>query len=153
MKEFSNKLQSIISISGLPGLYKAVTNRANGLIVEDLSTGKTSFISARKHNFTPLETIALYTIDGTEELIHVFETMKEKVAEFPLPEAKADKMAYMQYFDNILPDYDEDRVHIRDMKKVVKWYKQVDGLGMLDEKEENVKADKEEKKIKGDEEE
>lgn len=129
----------------MPGLYKAVTNRANGLIVEDLTTNKTSFVSARKHNFTPLETIAIYTMEGTEELVHVFETMKEKKESIPLPEAKADKMAFMQYFDEILPDYDEDRVHVKDMKKVVKWFKLLDGLNMLEPETEEETEGKTEK--------
>ncbi len=48
-------------------------NRGNGLIIEDLASGKKRFASARKHQFTPLESIGIYTDDGdTTELKNVF---------------------------------------------------------------------------------
>lgn len=126
-------LHNIVSITGMPGLFKVATNRSNGLIVQNLETKKTQFVSARKHQFTPLESIALYTLEGTEELYVIMETIKSKVAELPLPEAKAPSEDYMQYFDEILPNYDEDKVRLKDMKKVVKWFKILDAEGLTEE--------------------
>lgn len=123
-------IQNVVAISGMPGLHRVITNRPNGLIIEDLVTKKTSFVSSRRHHFTPLESIAIYTLEGTEELIKIFKTIKEKQDTIPLPPHKGTKEEYMQFFDEILPNYDEDRVYMRDMTKVVKWFKQLDELGL-----------------------
>ena len=63
--------KELIAISGVPGLYKMVGNRSNGLIVEDLDTGKRKFVSMRKHQFSPLETIAIFTYTDSIPLIEV----------------------------------------------------------------------------------
>lgn len=137
-------LHNIVSITGMPGLFKVVTNRSNGLIVQDIETKKTQFVSARKHQFTPLESIALYTLEGTEELFEVMESIKQKKAKFPLPENKASGTDFMQFFDEILPNYDEDRVRLKDMKKVVKWFKILDAEGLTEEEHELKKGKSEE---------
>ena len=55
------KIEEFVAVSGLSGLYKMVANRNNGLIVADLDTGKRKFAPARKHQFTPLASIGIYT--------------------------------------------------------------------------------------------
>ena len=57
-------LEKLVAVSGMSGLYRMAANRSNGLIIEDIKSGKRSFASARKHQFTPLESIAIYTDDG-----------------------------------------------------------------------------------------
>lgn len=117
------QIDEIVAVSGLPGLYKIGGSRNNGMIIEDLDTGKSRFASVRKHQFTPLGTVAIYTNTDSTEINTVFETMAEKEGELPIPPHKtASKKELFDYFEAILPDYDRDQVLISDVKKVIKWF-------------------------------
>jgi hypothetical protein len=59
------ELENFVVVTGLSGVYKMAANRSNGLIVEDLDSGKKRFVSARQHQFTPLESIAIYTLNDS----------------------------------------------------------------------------------------
>ncbi len=116
------KLDDFVAVSAMPGLYKLVANRSNGLIVEDLDTGKRKFAPARKHQFTPLASIGIYNEDDTIELVEVFRKIYDQQENNPPinPNSPSDELR--DYFTSILPDHDEDRVHIGDIKKVIKWF-------------------------------
>ncbi len=132
------KVDELVAVSGVGMLQKIVANKPNGLILEDIDSGKTKFYSLRKHQFTPIATVAIYTLEDTTPLIDVFKIMRDKEASLPVPAANSDKMVLLEYFENILPDYDEDRVYVSDIKKVVKWYgflKERDLLKVLDEED------------------
>ncbi len=116
------KLDDLVSVSGLSGIFKINTSRNNGLVVDDLDSGKSKFCSVRKHQFTPLGTVAIYTITDTVELSEVFKKMLAQKETEPVPESSADKNSITSYFENIIPDYDRDRVYVSDMKKVLKWF-------------------------------
>ncbi len=113
----------IIAVSGLTGLYRMVANRSNGLIVEELGSGKRRFASSRKHQFTPLASIGIYTDDGDAmELKKVFRNMQDQLEDNPpvAPSLAAEDLH--EYFMDILPNYDKDRVKTNDIKKVLKWF-------------------------------
>lgn len=116
-------LDDLISVSGLSGLYKMVANRNNGLIVESIESGKRRFCSVRKHQFTPLGSIAIYTITDTVPLKDVFQKITNQLDETPLPADKASKSELVDYFGEIIPQFDRDRVYPSDIKKLVKWYR------------------------------
>lgn len=116
-------LEKLVAVSGMPGLYRMAANRSNGLIVEDLLSGKLKFASTRKHQFTPLESIGIYTDDGdTVELKVVFGNMLEQFSENPPVDAGSDSQTLFAYFATILPSFDRDRVHTGDVKKVIRWF-------------------------------
>jgi len=123
-------LANVIAISGMPGLFELVTTRNNGLVASDLETGKSNFYSIRKHQFTPLETVAIYTYDDTEELKKIFSKMleEEKYGNLPV-DIKSDNLVLMEYFESILPKYDDDRVFPKDVKKIIKWFHQLKSHG------------------------
>ena len=125
-------LEKLVAISGKSGIYRMVANRPNGLIVEDLD-------NARMHQFTPLESISIYTEDEeqTVELKHVFHTMLMTKAETPLVESKASAVDTRNYFEFILPNHDRDKVLISDIKKIVKWFQFLDARDMLSPIEES----------------
>ena len=138
-------LESFVSVSGIGGIHKVITTRNNGLIIEDLSNGKTRFISSRKHQFTPLESISIYTDDGdSKALSDVFQSMKDKEASNPMPKDLNVNADIKTYFEAILPDYDKDRVHASDMKKIIKWYVFLDEKKLLKPKAEKKEKEKEE---------
>lgn len=138
-----NPFESLIAVSGMPSLHKLVANRPNGLILEDVATGRRAFAPARKHEFTPLASIGVYTNDGeTVELGKVFQTMEKKKGEISVPENQAGPDDLRAYFDEVLPNYDRDQVSISDMRKLVKWYRVVEDNDLIPSEDEG--ADEEE---------
>lgn len=130
-------LSKLVAVSGLPGVFRMVSNRSNGLIVENLDTGKKRFVASRKHQFTPLETISIYTEDDdTAELKDVFATIKENMEATPLITSGASSEEARVYFKKILPNYDRDRVYVSDIKKIAKWFTYLNDRNMLEATEE-----------------
>lgn len=130
-------LEELIAVSGLPGLYRMAANRSNGLIVEELETGKRRFAPSRRHQFTPLASIAIYTDDGDSvALAKVFGNMRDQLADNPLPEATAASDALYEYFADVLPNYDRDRVYPGDVKKIIKWFTALQAANLLTDEEE-----------------
>lgn len=116
------KLDNIIAVSGFPGLYKMLASRANGLLIESFDTGKRQFVSARKHQFTPLVSIGIYTYSDVAALDEVFRRMDESRTEHPIPDPNAGLEVLRPWFATIVPDHDEDRVHLNDIRKVIRWF-------------------------------
>lgn len=116
------KIDEIMAVSGMPGLYKIGAARNTGMIVEEIDSGKSKFLSVRKHQFTPLATVAIYTNADSTEINDVFETMAAQADTNPIPPVKSPADVLFTYFEKILPDYDKERVLVSDVKKVIKWY-------------------------------
>jgi hypothetical protein len=115
-------LDPYVAVSGKPGVFKLVTNRSNGLVLEDLDDQKVKFFPTRKHQFTPLGTVAIYTLEDSTEMKVIFQTMLDQYATNPPVAVSSANHELFEYFEKILPDYDEDRVYISDIKKVIKWF-------------------------------
>ncbi len=117
------KFTEIIAVSGMPGLYAVVKERKGGIIVESLDSKKRHFAPARKHQFAPLESMAVYTDDGdAEPLRKVFDRMLEQQEDNPAPAPSAANDQLFDYLEDVLPTYDKDRVHASDIKRLLKWY-------------------------------
>ena len=115
-------LDKIMSISGKPGLYKVLTQTRNGAIVESLLDNKRLNVTIHS-NVSILSEIAIYTIHEEKPLADIFESIKQKEnGQQTSVSHKDSKDVLEEYFFNILPDYDEDRVYPSDIKKVIQWY-------------------------------
>ena len=115
--------REIVSVTGLGGLYQLLTTKSDGAIVRNIDDKTTKFISARQHNVTPLDSIEVYTIAENVRLHTVFQKMEEHEKTIPLVDHKtASKQIITQYFKSVFPEFDEERVYISDMKKMLKWY-------------------------------
>jgi len=114
--------REIVAVTGLGGLFQLLASKQDGAIVRSLEDKSTRFVSSRVHNFTPLESIEVFTTGDNVNLAAVFQAMQDKEAKFPLADAKADNQTVKAYFKNVFPEFDEDRVYVSDMKKMVKWY-------------------------------
>ncbi len=125
-------LKDLVSVSGMSGIFKMAANRNNGLIIEDLDNGKRKFASARKHQFTPLESISIYTDDDdSTELKTVFRAMLEQIDANPPVSASAKSDEVRDYFNKILPNHDRDRVHNSDIKRLIKWFNYLNERSLL----------------------
>ena len=119
---WKKKIEKYVAVTCLPGIYKIGATRNNGLLIENMDTGKTKFISMRKHQFTPLGTVSIYTNDDTEELSKVFQNMLDQLADNPPPSIQAPATELFEYMEDVLPTYDKEQVFIGDVKKVIKWF-------------------------------
>lgn len=136
-------LKDIVAVSGLPGLYKMAGNRNNGLIIEEIDTGKRRFAPSRQHQFTPLESIGIFTTteEDSIELGKVFDKIQENLEQHPLVESNASSDDLRAYFTAVLPEHDEDRVKISDIKKVIKWFQYLKERDLLVADEEEKEAE------------
>jgi hypothetical protein len=123
-------LKDFLSISGEPGLYKFIAQGRNAIIVEHLETKrrKTAHSSSK---VSLLEEISVFSEKEDIPLSKVFDLIFEKENGGPAVDAKSDAVKLKSYFEEIIPEYDKDRVYVSDMKKVVLWYNILQKLGQL----------------------
>lgn len=117
-------LQTVLAIAGKPGLYRLVSRGNKNLIVESLDAAKkrTPIFGADK--VISLADIAMYTDNGEVPLAEVLQKVadKEESKEASLNPKKASNEELQNYFAEILPDYDRERVYMTDIKKLLTWY-------------------------------
>lgn len=115
-------LKEILSISGKPGLFKMVSQGKNMIIVESLLDGK-RIPAYTKDKVVSLGDIAMYTDKEEIPLGQVLENIKVKENGATCPiEPKADNNVLRKYMEEILPDFDRDKVYPSDMRKLFAWY-------------------------------
>lgn len=140
-------LEKILAISGKPGLYKLITQTRGGFVAESLIDKKRLSVRIQQ-NVSLLSEIAIYTLTEEVPLKQVFENIKQKENGAKTSvSAKNSKDELEEYFFDVLPDYDEDRVYASDIKKVIQWYNLLHEHDMLDglvPETETVKASDEE---------
>ncbi len=128
-------LEKFVSVAGLPGIHRLIAARSNGVVIMDTKEGRSRFVPTRGANFTPLGTIQMYveSESGLIALGEVFDRVFENREIAPMPEGEASSNVLRAWFKIVLPEHDEDRVHIADIKKLVKWYRYMDEKGMVAE--------------------
>ena len=142
------KFKELVAVSGKSGLFQIVAQRPSGLLVKQLGTQKTQFLSNRIHTFSPLDSISIYTIDtdsDAEPLRNIVRKMVEahQSGELALP-AKDSNRVLRDYFTEILPNHDTDRVYDRDIKKLVTWVETIQQFDIdLSADEEDADTDSE----------
>lgn len=137
-------LDKILSIAGKPGLHKLITQTRSGFVAESLLDGKKVTVGMR-NNVSVLSEIAIYTLEEELPLREVFLKIqvKEKGGKTSIPH-KSEKIKLEEYFFEVLPDYDEDRVYASDIKKVIQWYNILHENGITDFSESESKESAEE---------
>ncbi len=129
-------LDKILSISGKPGLYELKTQTRSGFVAESLLDGKKVSVSIHS-NVSVLSEIAVYTLTEEVPLRKVFKAIKEKEEGKQTSISHKDgKDKLEEYFFEVLPDYDEDRVYASDIKKIVQWYNLLQKHELLNLEEE-----------------
>lgn len=128
------EVKNMVAVGGLSGVYKLITARNNGLIIEDFDTKERKFVSTRQHQFSPFETISIYTDTDAVVLGDVFQNMKDQLESNPVPSEKSESSVLREYFIKVLPEHDRFRVHISDIKKVIKWFTFLNNRNLLNEK-------------------
>ena len=127
-------LQTILAISGKPGLYKLVSRAKNSLIVEVLDETHRRIPAFATDRSTSLADIAMYTDTDDVPLHKVLTSLKTledgKAASINIKKASGDELR--EYFAKVLPDFDRERVHNSDIKKLIQWYNILVANGISD---------------------
>ncbi|MBQ0769379.1 MAG: DUF5606 domain-containing protein [Bizionia sp.] len=137
-------LDKILAISGKPGLYKLVAQTRGGFVAESLIDNRRVSVGIQQ-NVSVLSEIAIYTLAAEVPLKDVLNKIKDKEngAQTSVSH-KESKDKLEEYFFEVLPDYDEDRVYASDIKKVLQWYNMLQKNDLLNFEEAAVTADEEE---------
>ena len=114
-------LRTVLSVSGKPGLFKLIAHQKNGVVVESLLDGKRTAISANA-NVSSLGDIAIYTYEEEVPLRDVFKAMAEVTEGKEALSHKSSKDQLEDFFGEVLPKFDQERVYASDIKKVVQWF-------------------------------
>lgn len=116
--------ETIMSIAGKPGLYKLVSRGKNNLVVEALDNTKRRMPVFNSSRPVSLADIAIYTQTDDVPLMKVLLAVREKEEAKPcsLNYKKASGNELREYFAQILPDFDRERVHDSDIRKLLQWY-------------------------------
>ena len=130
-------LKTILSIAGKPGLYKLVLQGRNMLIVESL-VDKKRIPAYGSEKIISLGDIAMYTDAEDVPLSQVLTAVKTKEngqeATIDLKKASQDELK--AYMSEVLPNFDRDRVHVSDIKKLISWYNLLVKAGITDFEEQ-----------------
>lgn len=127
-------METILSIAGKPGLYKLVSRGKMNLIVEALDDTHKRVPAFASDRVTSLGDIAIYTTGEDIPLWKVLDSVSKKEAskEVSVNYKKMSGKELRAYFAEILPEFDEDRVHDSDIKKLLQWYNLLVKAGITD---------------------
>ncbi|MCF0192217.1 MAG: DUF5606 domain-containing protein [Prevotella sp.] len=136
--------ETILAVSGKPGLYKLVSRGNNNLIVETLDSAHRRMPIFASDRVTSLRDTAMYTDSEDKPLMEILDTLfkKEEGKESSVNYKKASSKELRDYFAEIVPDFDRERVHDSDIKKLIQWYNILVQNGItdfLDGEEDSVK--------------
>ncbi|MBR1626625.1 MAG: DUF5606 domain-containing protein [Bacteroidales bacterium] len=131
-------LSTILAITGKPGLYKLISRTKSGALVESL-TDKRRMPAFSNEKISSLKDISIFTEDNDKPLVEVFQNIYRTENGGKCIDHKSDEKTLKEYMAKVLPNYDKDRVHLSDMKKLFSWYNILldNGLVDLDEDKEN----------------
>jgi hypothetical protein len=129
-------LQGIISINGMPGLYKVVGQMKNGVIAESLNDKKRAPVYSHQQ-ISSLEDISMFTTSDNKPVSEIMKAIYDKEKGGLCIDHKADEKQVIAYFESILPDYDKERVYVSNMRKLFNWYNSLQQTGNLKVKEES----------------
>jgi hypothetical protein len=132
------QLKDILAISGKGGLYKFIAQARNGIVVESLEDQK-RHVAPATARVNSLEDIAIFTLNEEVPLADIFFMIHEKTEGKESISHKADPVELKSQFKELVPEYDEDRVYVSDIKKVFQWYNQLhqhELLLVIDKEEE-----------------
>ena len=127
-------LQTILAISGKHGLYKLVSRGNNNLIVEAVDETHRRIPVFASDRVTSLADIAMFTDSEDVPLWQVLSNLRNleegKVSSLNYKKASAKEL--QDYFAQVLPEFDRDRVHNSDIKKLIQWYNILVSNGISD---------------------
>ena len=115
---------TILAISGKPGLYKLISQGRGMLIVETIDATHKRLPAGARDRVTSLNDVSMYTNDEDQPLMNIFQSISDREGgkETAVDYKKASKSELADFMTAVLPDWDRDRVHDSDIRKLIQWY-------------------------------
>jgi hypothetical protein len=137
-------LSKILSISGKSGLFQVVSQLKNAVLVESL-LDKKRFPAFAHEKISSLEEIAVFTATEEKPLKEILKAIYDKLEGKPALDAKSDNKLLQEFFLEVVPDYNSERVYISDIRKIISWYNLLLEHQLLDFTEKEEEKSEEEK--------
>src|SRR5690554_45791 len=141
------EFKEIATVSGKPGLYRILKPSRSGVVLESMDEKKTKLVVGTNHRVSILSEISIYTLteEGAAPLEEVMRTIEKEFQGDTGLAADADNDEYQAFLKHVLPAFDEDRVYVSDIKKLINWYKIIrqHEPDLLKEKPEEAKGEDE----------
>jgi len=118
------ELTEIASISGKGGLFKVLKPGKAGVLLESMDASKTRIVASATQRLSLLNEISIYTTtkEGTVPLEEVLKKINQEYKNDLGVDVNSDGSELKAFLKSVLPTFDEDRVYVSDIKKLVKWY-------------------------------
>ena len=123
-------LEKILAISGKPGLYELKIQTRTGFVAESMTDGKRITVSM-KSNVSLLSEISVYTYAAEKPLAEILQSIAVKENCEQAISHKSENNVLLDYFIQIMPDYDQERVYPSDIKKILNWYNTLQAKGLI----------------------
>jgi Domain of unknown function (DUF5606) len=120
-------LAEIATVSGKGGLYKVLAPTKSGVILESFDEPKTKMVASANHRLSLLNEISMYTTtkEGTIGLEAILKKIHAEFGNDLGVDVNSDAGELKAFMKSILPEYDESRVYVSDIKKLVRWYESI----------------------------
>lgn len=118
------ELSEIASISGKGGLFKVLKPGKSGVLLESLDATKSRIVASATQRLSILSEISIYTTtkEGTVALEDVLKKIYKDFNDDLGVDGNSEANELKAFLKSVLPEYDENRVYVSDIKKLVKWY-------------------------------
>ncbi|MCH5181747.1 MAG: DUF5606 domain-containing protein [Prevotellaceae bacterium] len=126
--------ETILSIAGKAGLYRLVSQGRGMLIVENIDGSGRRIPASGRDRVTSLNDVSMYTDEGDRPLTDIFEAIRQKYdgEAVPVDYKGADNGELTAFMAGVVPDYDRDRVHMSDIRRLIQWYNILQAAGVTD---------------------
>jgi hypothetical protein len=116
--------KDIAAVAGKPGLYKIVSPTRSGVVLEALDEKKTKLVAGMSMRVSVLKDISIYTLteEGAEPLESVMKKIEANYQGDTGVDASATDAELRAFLKSVLPEFDQDRVYVSDIKKLNAWY-------------------------------
>ena len=136
-------LSKILAITGKPGLYLVISQTKSGALVESIIDKKRIPVFATE-KLSSLNDISIFTTDEDLPLKTVLKAIFDKENGGKCIDHKSDNNALKKYMEEVVPNFDKDRVYVSDIKKLFSWYNLLQQENLLDFSEETENTEKSE---------
>ena len=115
---------TILAIAGKPGLCRLLTRGNNNLIVETIDEQKKRFPVGQRDRVTSLNDVCMYSEEDDVPLMDIFQNISDSLngEVSPLHHKTATDAELVAFMTTALPNWDQDRVRMSDIRKLLQWY-------------------------------
>lgn len=116
--------KEIATVAGKPGLYKIIKPTRSGVILESLDEKKAKLVAGMSMRVSVLSDISIYTLteEGAEPLESVMKKIEAEYSGDTGVDASSSDAELRAFLKSVLPDFDQNRVYVSDIKKLNAWY-------------------------------